>query len=390
MKSKKLFWMRLKQGWEYRFGTIKSIIDWTVFVYFILPATVISFFIYRSWWIELPGWIDGMSIHMLALFFLLLWGEHFHTYVREADRIFLRKNKKLFLQLKQWGIFYSYCFQCLSAVGLGIAIAPFWYQHFHLHTNDFFLFAGLWVSLKWLIMSIKGKLNVQVRGWRSLFRGIPLVMGALIIWELGFWLFTNQNIVWLFLLILLNTGSSFFFVRRRFSSVHNFEQDLAIDELEKNKYTETIFQLSMDIEKPRFSSNRAKPRLYAQSNRLFKRRNQKTGYLELFIKAFTRDSQYILQYFQIISVTGAAIVLLPPLWLKITVMIAGVLFLITWIGNAWRRTVEEHPFARKYPQEVGYFQAKKLVASVLLIPFIIIVVLLVIVRFFLLTQIPNL
>ncbi|GIN57662.1 putative transporter YthQ [Lederbergia ruris] len=391
MKSSKLFWLRLKQEWEHRFRTIKSIVDWTVFVYFVLPATVISFFIYRSWWLEIPNWMEGMPIQLLALFFFLLWGDHFHTYVREADRIFLRKNKKLFLQLKQWGILYSYCFQCLSVSGLGIAIAPFWYQHFHLHTGNFLLFAGLWVSLKWLIMSIKGKWNVQVRGWRSLLRGIPLVIGALIIWELGFRLFIQEEAGWLLLLIVINTALSILFVRRRFTSVYNFEQDLAIDELEKNKYTEMIFQLSLDIEKqPRISTNRTKPRLYAQSNRLFKNRNEKTGYLELFIKAVTRNSQYIFQYLQIISVTSAAIILLPPVWLKIAVMISGALFLSTWVGNTWRRIVEEHPFARKYPKEWGYFQAKKIVTEALLIPFIVIVGLLVIVRLFLLTQIPNL
>ncbi|KRG09383.1 hypothetical protein ACA29_23400 [Lederbergia galactosidilytica] len=161
----------------------------SVFVYFVLPATVISFFIYRSWWLEMPNWMDGVPIQLLALFFLLLWGDHFHTYVREADRIFLRKNKKLFLQLKQWGIIYSYLYQCLSVLGVGIAIGPFWYQHFQLHTGDFILFSGLWVSLKWLIMAIKGKWNVQVRGWRSLLRGIPFFIGALIVWGTWFSVF---------------------------------------------------------------------------------------------------------------------------------------------------------------------------------------------------------
>ena len=391
MKSKELFWMRLKQEWEHRFRTIKSIVDWTVFVYFVLPATVISFFIYRSWWLEMPNWMDGVPIQLLALFFLLLWGDHFHTYVREADRIFLRKNKKLFLQLKQWGIIYSYLYQCLSVLGVGIAIAPFWYQHFQLHTGDFILFSGLWVSLKWLIMAIKGKWNVQVRGWRSLLRGIPFFIGALIIWGLGFQLFLQQNVGWLLLLIVFNTALSILFVRHRFTSVHNFEQDLTIDELEKNKYTEMIFQLSLDIEKQsRGTSNRIKPRLYTRSNRLFKTRNEKTGYLELFIKAITRNSQYILQYMQIISVTSAAIILLPPVWLKITVFISGAVFLLTWVGNMWRRTVEEHPFVRKYPMEIGFFQAKRIVTIASLIPFIVIVGLLVVIRIFLFTHIPNL
>ncbi|MCJ8009543.1 ABC transporter permease [Lederbergia wuyishanensis] len=375
MNSTQLLFKRIKQNWKQQFAVIKRVVDWTVLVYLVIPAVVISLSVYRSWWVQIPDWMTYLPFQgIFLLFFLFLWGEHFLTYVREADRIFLRKKEKLFLGMKRGGIIYSYIFQWLSAVTICILIAPLWFKYFDLRLGQLILFAGLWVSLKWMIMAVKGKLDVELRGWRSLLRGVPLFFGAAIIWIWCYKAFINDNILIIFIIIIINSVVSYILVQSRFRSVHTFDKDLAIDELERSKYLEVIFGISMDMEKmPKPVPVRRNPRLYSKSNRIFRNRTPKNGFIELFIKATTRNIEYIIGYFQIMGVTSAAMVILPPLWLKITMAVLGTIFLLIWLGSVWHKVIGSHSFTKKFATQEAYYEGKKVVSTILLIPFIILV-----------------
>ena len=265
-------------------------------------------------------------------------------------------------------------FQLFGAAFIGMLIAPFWLNYYELGIGQLVLFCSLWVSLKWLIMAVKGKLNVHLRGLRSLFRSIPLFVGAIIVWEVCYRAFQSERFILSIILIILNVLISSLLTRRRFTSIGTFEQDLAIDDLEKNKYMNLIFAFSMDIEKlPKPPPLRKSPRLYSKSNRLFKNRIQRNGFLELFIKVSTRNVEYILGYIKIFGVTSAAVITLPTIWLKITLICIGFLFLLSWNGFVWNKVIGSHPFTKKYAEEDGHFIAKKIVTIVLAIPFIIII-----------------
>lgn len=376
MTSRKLFIIRLKQNWKYQFGHIKTILDWTIWVYLVIPTVIIGAFIYRSWWIEIPGWAEVISFPMIfAISFLFLWRGHFQTYVRDADRIFVMKNERLLLGLKQAGIIYSYAFQLMPAVLIGLLMAPFWLGYLELELGKLILFVALWLSMKWVILGVKGKLNVNLRGWRSLLRGIPIFIGAIINWIISYYALNGGYVVPAIFIMIIQTLSSYFLVNKRFTSVKTFEQDLAIDELEKDKYIGLIFGLSMDIEKlPKPATPRKSPLLYSKSNRLFRKRTKRNGFLELFIKVATRNVEYILRYLQILGVTSAAVSTLPPIWLKIAIAIFGYLFLLSWTDSVWQKIIGSHPFTTKYAREDSYFKGRKAVKLLLTIPYAIMIV----------------
>ena len=372
MTSKQLVWNRFKENWKYQWSVVRSVIDWTVFVYLILPAVVIFLFTYRSWWLELPEWSEHITLPIVfALFFLFLWRQHFRTFIQEPDRIFLKKHERLFLGMKKGGIILSYIKQMLTILFLCLLIAPFWFQHLQLTGVDMVFFASLWLSVKWLVMGIKGRLDVTVRGWRSFFRGIPLVFGVLFLWEMAHFLFKEHMTIGMLFFIFFNVMISVLLVKRRFTSTHHFDHDLAIEQLEKTKWIHMIFQFSWDIEKVSTQSNkRNKPFLFPKSNRLFKKRTPTNGFLELFIKVIARDRQYILAFLQIVGITTGAIFVLPPLWLKIGMAFSGILFLLSWLNYVWQRVVGTHPFTRKYVEKEGFFIGKRIVTTVVIIPFI--------------------
>lgn len=375
LNSYQLFSDRLRQNWKYQYNIFKTIADWTVMLYIIIPSVVIILAIYHSWWNEIPEWIELIPFPLLfASLFLFIWGGHFRTYLRDADRVFLMKNKLLHLGLKQKGIIYTYAFQLLPTVVLGFLIAPFWLNYFQIGIDQFALYLGLFLSSKWLIMGVKSKLTVDLHGWRKVTRSIPLFFAIAVMWLLFYHASQVNHILLMMGLILCNILGSVFLIKKRFISVQTFEQDLAIDELEKSKYITLIFGMSTDIEKPfKPLPSRKSPILYSKSNRLFKKRTPRNGFLELFIKTTTRNSEYILRYLQIIGVNSLAIVLIPPLWFKFIIVIFGFLFVRTWIRDTWDKVVGSHAFTMKYATMEAFFQGRRRVTFVLSLLFLILI-----------------
>lgn len=373
MNGIQLLCIRVKQNWTYQYKIMKSVVDWTVFVYFVIPLTVITIAIYKSWWEELPNWIHNISFYWIFIvFFLFFWGNHFRTYVKEADSIFLRKNEVLLLHMRRWGIIYSYIYEIVLLLFSFVFIAPFWFQHYGYNLHQLLLFGGLCLSIKWVIMGIKGKLNVEVTGWRTLISGIPLLLGTILVWSFCYQAFINNQIAIILGITITLTIVSIILIWPRYKDNHRLEQDLAIDRFEKTKIIDMIFSLSMDIEKmPKRYSSRKSPVTFSKSGRIFNRRTPKNGFLELFMKVNARNIQYITGYFQIIGITSAATIILPPMWLKITIIIAGSLFLLSWINSLWDKIIGNHPFTKKYKNEEGYFAGRKQLTIVLVIPFVI-------------------
>ncbi|WP_428912587.1 ABC transporter permease [Niallia sp. Krafla_26] len=93
-----------------------------------------------------------------------------------------------------------------------------------------------------------------------------------------------------------------------------------------------IFTFSPELEKIHVSI-RTKPFLFRHSKQIFKKRTVVNGFIELFIKAFLRDHSYIAGYFQIISVTIMATIVIPPLWLKGIIIVSTLGMLYLWLNN---------------------------------------------------------
>ncbi len=382
MNSFSLLFARIQQNWRFQYGLFKAVSDWTIMVYLVIPAIVIGAAVYRSWWVDIPYWIEGIPYEILfVLFFFFLWNGHFHTFVREADGIFLMKNESLLLGLKQGGIIYTSILELLSAMFLAFVISPFWIKHFEMSIVGLILFHLMWVSLKWLVMAVKGKMNILVKGWRNIFRSMPLAIMAFIIWYVSYRAFTMENTFFMMSIIMLNVLVTLKLIKKRFTSIRTFERDLVIDEMEKIKYITLILGMSMDMEKlSKPTLTRRKPRLYSRSNRIFKERTSTKGFLELFIKATTRNSEYILGFLKITGITAAAIIAIPPIWFKITIICFGYIFLISWIGNVWNKLIGEHPFTKKYVGDDGYLHGKRAVTIILSIPFIVVIICALIIR----------
>src|SRR5690625_1105819 len=102
MSSWQIFFQRLINEWKFQISVFRTILDWTVIVYIVLPIVVIFSFIYCSWWIEIPDWsiLLPNGIFFFIFYLFSLTGQ-VRTYVQDADQLFLLKHNNIFLILKK-------------------------------------------------------------------------------------------------------------------------------------------------------------------------------------------------------------------------------------------------------------------------------------------------
>ncbi|RBP93797.1 ABC-2 type transport system permease protein [Cytobacillus firmus] len=358
MKSSSLFLGRLINSWKYQFGIFRSIADWTIMVYLIVPGAVIFGMIYRSWWLETPEWIANLP--MFLLFFLLYifsWLGNFRPFTQEADKVFLVKNKSLYLGLRKWGFGYSLFFQAVSTGTMIALLLPFLKNSYFLQWSQIIALLTFFITLKWAIMAV----SYYLKGIEGKFRRyvIGFVLFVLLSWfsqlVYSLWNFGADFPVYMISAVLLSGTLTRVSQMQKRISAADFE--IMLEQEEKTKYIKWIFMMAPEIEKPAISM-RTRPILFRNSRRIFKKRTPIKGLIELFIKIFIRNPSYIFSYFQIISVSAAGIIAIPPLWIKVIVSGIFLFLMYSWLSITWDKSIMSHPFTKKYSDKDFYFTAR--------------------------------
>ncbi|GAA2711549.1 hypothetical protein GCM10009865_36130 [Aeromicrobium ponti] len=140
--------------------------------------------------------------------------------------------------------------------------------------------------------------------------------------------------------------------------VSTMDFEVKLEQEEKTKYIQWIFMMAPEIEKPAFSVH-TKPLLFRKSKRIFKKRTPFTGLIELFLKIFIRNPSYIFSYFQIISISAAGIIIIPPIWIKAIVLGIFLFLAYSWLSITWDKAIMSHPFTKKYSEKEFYYSARK-------------------------------
>jgi ABC-2 type transport system permease protein len=364
ISSLTLFSQRLWEEWKFQTRVIRSILDWTIIMYILVPWLVVFGFIYRSWWIEQPEWIEQIpSVLIIVLGYLAAWTGNYRTFIQEADKVFLVKHPFLYIAFKRISYGYSLFFQTLGIGFVTILFLPFFIHTYEYTFTQVALFFLLLTTLKWLVMAIKPKLTkIEGKFIRSVFRGLAFILGS---WTIQFiysyWILGSMilpilaSILFAILAVALYAPA--------LSKLSNFDEELANEQKERNKYMNSVLTLSPELEKVKVS-NRKRPWLYRKSGRMFKNRSVENGFSELFLKVLIRNSTYWSGYLQIVSITIAALIIVPPVWIKVVVFIAFVVMLHSWLMSIWSQITISHPLTKKYRDSDAFFTARKRVLRV--------------------------
>ncbi|MGD6943099.1 ABC transporter permease [Cytobacillus gottheilii] len=375
MNSSSIFLRRLRENQRYKRKVWRTVADWTVVVYIIIPAILIGIFRFISWWQETPSWAEPLplSIFFFGLF-LLSWYGNIQTYVEEADKLFLVKKRKLFLGVKVFGYGYSLAAEALSTIAILIILSPILILKFNIGSGLIFLLFFYLFSFRSTILICKYYWKRIESRWIGMFTGICLfaVFGGIHLGAYSLFVggdLLNFALAGLSLILLVGSVIVSYRALQRISTI---DHDIKMGQDSKNSGINMIFTISQDVEKP-VITKRKRPLLFRRSKRMFQKRTKANGFIELFIKAFIRNFSYWLSYFQMTSVGAAAIVVIPPMWIKSIIFFAYLFMMYTWLQSVWDKVFQVNPITKKYTEADDYFKARK--RTILILYFIAILLL---------------
>ncbi|WNS74653.1 ABC transporter permease [Bacillus sp. DTU_2020_1000418_1_SI_GHA_SEK_038] len=368
MNSWNIFADRLVRGWKYQYGVIRSIADWTIILYLIIPANAIFFIMYRTWWLETPDWIENIPLFLLFfVLYLFSWSGNIRTFVQEADKVFLIKFQPIFLGMKKWGYAYSIITGIMQIAISIFVFLPFLRKHYLLdwqHIITLFIFLVALNTTILLLKHLMRKIETRLKRIAAIF-----LLFILLSWfsQFIFSLWVKGLLYPIYMCSAFLMIISIYQSLRSIKKISSIDHDISLGNEAKMKNIDLIFKLSHDIEKPVIVSKRTKPLLFRRSKRIFNKREGINGFLELFIKIFIRNYSYVGGYLQILSVTTAAIVIIPPFWIKFLIFIGFLIMMYSWLSLVWDRITGSNPISKKYSESTFYFAARKRAVTVLLI-----------------------
>ncbi|MBY0124153.1 ABC transporter permease [Bacillus sp. S/N-304-OC-R1] len=367
MSSWHIFLGRLVRGWKYQYRVIRSIADWTIILYLFIPATVFFLMIYRSWWLKIPEWINNIPLILLFYFlYALAWSGNIRTFVQEGDKVFLIKYKRIFIGMKNWGYAYSVAFQTLQMAVAILIFLPFLRNYYLLDWQEILTVFICFLSMNPAIMLIKYFLRKIESKLKKITAG--LLGFVLLGWgiRLIFYLWENGSFAAIYVYSGFILTSTIFRSLSMFKKISTIDEDISIGNEDKMKNINLIFSFSYEIEMP-VVSKRRKSLFFRESKRIFNKRSKVNGIIELFIKIFIRNFTYVKGYVQIISVTTAAIIIIPPIWMKALIFSGFLIMTYSWLSLVWERIITSTPLGKKYSESPFYFTARKMAIGVLFI-----------------------
>jgi ABC-2 type transport system permease protein len=337
---------RIRLHWKTQVQAWRTALDWTVWIYFILPGLLYAIGTYRAWWLYPPDWLTGLPAGLSAMppLLMALTGR-FRVLAEEADILFLRQQRSWLRRIMGVGAAYSFCMHALqSALVFGLmsliyvremelgagAIAAWW-----LYTAAYrtlFSIAGNWLRAYW-------------RGWRRYaIQGLAVLPAAgLYLLPAGsFHAERNPAVLWAAAgASLAAAGMAAAF---RLRAKGTFASDVLLEREAKLASADLLLQAAIER---RPTVRTARPMLFRRSGRLFRGDEAGTVLSEMRIKSFLRKWANIRLWLTFHSASSAAI-LMCPAWLAPGVAAALPLIAVTWIREQWREWTAE-PYLTRYP-----------------------------------------
>ncbi|WP_394232243.1 ABC transporter permease [Niallia oryzisoli] len=364
------FWIlfnRLVQDYRFQYKVVKMVFDWTVMLYIAVPGLVIAGYMYSSWWIELPAWSAFIHLPVIAVIvYFVSASSSCRSFVKEADGVFLLKHKQKYILLKKWSFFYSLTKNAISIILTVILASPFLTVKHSFSMVEVLCFMLLFISLSFFFIGIKMFFSSYFQGWKEKL----LVVLVFVVFLIGtICVFSNYvyvpnyfiGISFVFMII------AFILTYYRLHTTRYFQQEIMKEDEEKMRYVNIIYGAAPELEKPKIIK-RNRPIVFPQSKKLFKRNLAQNGFYELFIKVVLRNSTYVGGYYKLLGVTALAMISLPPLYLKLLILMGFTVFIWIWTGHLWDKVILANPIGRKYRNHDAFFIARKKTRLYLTVP----------------------
>ncbi|WP_226654459.1 ABC transporter permease [Guptibacillus hwajinpoensis] len=329
---------RVSDDRRYKIRDLRTALDWTVWLYILLPALVIGIAYYRSWWVTAPDWLAGVP-EQAAVFplFVIATAWSFRIYTEEADQVYLLQNVSLSQGLKKWGIAHSLGKGVIMTVlGIGF-ILPLLVTGWGWSLERIIVTTLFLLMVSWNVRTCRYFIDLFVPSiwvkWMPVGLVNLLSVGILLLMSQVLWMYEWAVVIGSGSLLLLLVVQ----LRVRVKMRGTFFYDAVIERGHKQSITK--FLMGRVGVAPATAIVRKQPFLFRGSRRIRKKRSPEARMVDLYTKWLLRSVGKVQYYLQVIG-WGTAAILLLPLVVKVVVLLFALYALIGLSKADWHEFSE--------------------------------------------------
>lgn len=344
---KKQFYKRLRHELRRKWKSIRSITDWTVALYIIIPALIFMGIYYRSLWIEELS--IGETVYFglgLLVFYVITYARGVRSFFEQADSLFLISYPAHMQKLIQYGMTYTFIRIAITNVVVVVAMLPVLIKSIGVTKVQVVLFWLFFTIFRFMLSLLTRFIHVRV-GKRWLLWLIKNVIFSISLSFFGMSLFfIYKDPFYSILCIGLTVFLIIVLIKEKLNYKNSFFKEVEKEKEESMRWTSGIMQVGGHAAKP--SSSNKKPWMFPRSKKFL---GKKTDYriVESFLKEFFRTSSARIFYIQIVCISTVSIIMSPK-WIA-AIILAFALFAISRYARDYWTEFAKKMFLHLYCDE---------------------------------------
>ncbi|MEJ9114740.1 ABC transporter permease [Bacillus paramobilis] len=329
---KQQFYKRLRYEVRRKWKSIRSITDWTVALYIIIPALIFMGIYYRSLWIEELSMEETVYFGLgLFAFYVITYSRGVRSFFEQADSLFLISYPAHMQKLIQYGMTYTFIRIAITNVIVVVAMLPVLMKSIGVTKIQVVLFWLFFTVFRFLLSLLTRFIHVRV-GKRWLLWIIKNVMFSISLTFFGvslFLIYTNPfySILSIGLAVFLIIG----LIKEKLNYKNCFFKEVEKEKEESMRWTSGIMQVGGHTAKP--SSSNKKPWMFPRSKK-FLGKKKESRIVESFLKEFFRTSSARIFYIQILCISTVSIIM-SPRWIAAIILAFALVGISRYARDYW-------------------------------------------------------
>ncbi|MEG7842988.1 ABC transporter permease [Bacillus mobilis] len=329
---KQQFYKRLRHEMGRKWKSIRSITDWTVALYIIIPALIFIGIYYRSLWIEELSMGETVYFGLgLLVFYVITYSRGVRSFFEQADSLFLISYPAHMQKLMQYGMTYTFIRIAITNVVVVVAMLPVLMKSIGVTKIQVVLFWLFFTVFRFMLSLLTRFIHVRV-GKRWLLWIIKNVISSISLSFFGLSLFLiYKNPFYALPSIGLAVFLIIVLIKEKRNYKNCFFKEIEKEKEESMRWTSGIMQVGGHTAKP--SSSNKKPWMFPRSKKLLGKKKD-SRIVESFLKEFFRTSSARIFYIQIVCISTVSIIM-SPRWIAAIILAFALVGISRYARDYW-------------------------------------------------------
>ncbi|KAB2452064.1 ABC transporter permease [Bacillus sp. CH126_4D] len=335
---KQQFYKRLRHELGRKWKSIRSITDWTVALYIIIPALIFIGIYYRSLWMEELSMGETVYFGLgLLAFYVITYSRGVRSFFEQADSLFLISYPAHMQKLIQYGMTYTLIRIAITNVVVVVAMLPVLMKSIGVTKVQIVLFWLFFTAFRFMLSLLTRFIHIRV-GKRWLLWIVRNVIFSISLSFFGLSLFLiYKNPFYSILCIGLAVLLIIALIKEKLNYKNCFFKEVEKEKEESMRWTSGIMQVGGHAAKP--SSSNKKPWMFPRSKK-FLGKKKDSRIVESFLKEFFRTSSARIFYIQIVCISTVSIIM-SPRWIAAIILVFALVAISRYARDYWNEFSEK-------------------------------------------------